>query len=227
METKKANDISISAPPVSDGGQDLRRRANELPNGPLQNQKTDDNLVGLNEIFDLITSGLYNIASMLVGEGEESARLVEAVVSGDGISVCNDPADRKSGRKLLCAMALKSIEQRNPGSLAAPEQLAPTGICIEADHLEVARAAGDELARLSAGSGRERVREWLASLPTATRTVFVLCAVAGMTTENTARLLIEHGGPQAARWTSDTVHTIFLKGLCLLATQLIQDSTAQ
>jgi hypothetical protein len=128
---------------------------------------------------------------------------------------------------VLAAAALDILERRNPGSLDAPDELAPAGSCIEEDHLEVARAAGVELERMIAGPDRERVRKWLASLPTATRTVFVICAVAGFTAEDSARLLSEHSGPRTAGWTAEAVHIVFLQGLCSLTSQLIQASVVQ
>ena len=72
------------------------------------------------------------------------------------------------------------------------------------------------------GPDRERVRQWLESLPTAMRTIFVLRAVAGLSAAETAGLLAEHGGPAAATWTADAVRGVFRQGLCSLASQLIQ-----
>jgi hypothetical protein len=73
-----------------------------------------------------------------------------------------------------------------------------------------------------AGPERDRVRNWLESLPTVQRTIFVLRAVAGFTTAETAALLAEHGGPQAAGWSGDAVRELFRQGLCSLASQLLQ-----
>ena len=36
---------------------------------------------GRNEVFDRIAAGLYSLASMLVGEGEDGVRLVEMAVA--------------------------------------------------------------------------------------------------------------------------------------------------
>jgi hypothetical protein len=68
------------------------------------------------------------------------------------------------------------------------------------------------------------VRKWLASLPTAMRSVFVLRAVAGFTAAESAALLVAHGGPLAAGWTAEAVREIFRQGLCSLASQLIHAS---
>jgi hypothetical protein len=66
------------------------------------------------------------------------------------------------------------------------------------------------------------VRTWLASLPAAMRTIFVLRAVAGFTTAETIALLKAHGGPKAAGWSPDAVRELFRQGLCSLASQLLQ-----
>ena len=76
-----------------------------------------------------------------------------------------------------------------------------------------------------AGPDRDRVRNWLQSLPTAMRAIFVLRAVAGFTTTETAELLQAHGGPQAAGWGGDAVRELFRQGLCSLASQVLQAAT--
>jgi hypothetical protein len=200
--------------------------------GLLDGQPKDDATVakaleGMDDMFELIAAGLYNMASMLVGEGEESVRLVETAVANAEVSNCNDPVEaRKGSRWALCDAALEIIEARSPGSLAAPEGLEPAGTCIEDDDLDAAGVSGEELERMIAGPDRDRVRKWLESLPTAVRTVFVLRAVAGFTAAETAELLAEHGGPKAAGWTADGVRGFFRQGLCSLASQLLQATVA-
>jgi DNA-directed RNA polymerase specialized sigma24 family protein len=181
---------------------------------------------GGDEIFDQIAAGLYSLASMLVGEGEDSVRLVEMAVANSEDSVCHDPVEaHKSSWRAMCVAALDILLRRDPGSLAAPEGLKPAETCIEDDDLAAAGVSGDELERLLAGLDRDRMRKWLASLPTALRTIFVLRAVAGFTSVEIAALLAAHGGPQAAGWTPAAVGEIFRQGLCSLASQLIQASS--
>jgi hypothetical protein len=182
-------------------------------------------LEGFDDILDKIASGLYSMASMLVGEGEESVRLVEAAVANAEVSVCHDPeVARKSSRRALGIAALDLLAERDAGSLAAPEGLAPADTCIEDDDLASAGISTEELENMIAGPDRDRVRKWLASLPTTLRTVFVLRAVAGFTAMETATLLQTHGGPQAAGWTPEAVREVFRQGLCSLASQLIHAS---
>ncbi len=184
--------------------------------------------IGMDEIFDQVAARLYNLASMLVGEGEDSVRLVETALANAEVSVCQDPVKaRQSNRRTLAAAAFGILEERNPGCLAAPQGLEPAGTCIEDDDLQAAEIAGEDLERMIAGPDRERVRKWLASLPPALRTIFVLRAVAGLSAAETAALLQSHGGPQAAGWTAEAVRELFRQGLCSLASQLIHASAAR
>ena len=72
--------------------------------GMLDGQPKDDETCaeafeGMEDVFDLIAAGLYSIASMLVGEGEESVRLVETAVATAEVSACQDHKQaKKSGR---------------------------------------------------------------------------------------------------------------------------------
>jgi hypothetical protein len=73
---------------------------------------------------------------MLLGEGEESVRLVETAVAAAEVSVCCDPAKaRQSSLRALGAAALSLLAERDPDSLAAPEGLEPATTCIEDDDL--------------------------------------------------------------------------------------------
>ncbi|MGA7245883.1 MAG: hypothetical protein WBX19_22055, partial [Terracidiphilus sp.] len=67
---------------------------------------------------------------------------------------------------------------------------------------------------------------WIESLATQTRVIFVLRAVAGFTADETAAMLSEHGGKGADGWNADAVREIFRQGLCSLASQLIHATTA-
>ena len=128
---------------------------------------------------------------------------------------------RTGSRRLLSETALDTLRLRNPGGLAAPEGLKPSGNCIDEDDLDAVEIAREDLERMIAGPDRERVRNWLASLPTALRTIFVLRAVAGLSATETAAMLEKHGGPKAAGWNAEAVRSVFREGLCSLASQLL------
>jgi hypothetical protein len=205
----------------------------ERVHGLLDGQPKDDETVaraleGMDDMFDFIAAGLYTLASMLVGEGEESVRLVETAVANAEVSSCHDPVQgRKSSRLALCNAALDTIARRDPASLAAPKGLKHASSCIEDDDLDAAGVSSEELLKILAGPDRDRVRNWLTSLPTLMRTIFVLRVVAGFRAAEIAAMLVEHGGPQAAGWTVEAVREFCRQGLCSLASQLIQASTAR
>jgi hypothetical protein len=113
------------------------------------------------------------------------------------------------------------LTARDASGLAAPLGLAHATTCIEDDDLDAAGVSGQEFERLIGGPDRDRVRTWLESLPTGMRTIFVLRAVAGFSTVDTAALLRRHGGPQAAGWDADAVRELFRQGLCSLASQVL------
>jgi len=185
-------------------------------------------LTGLDEMLDIIAAGLYSLASMLVGEGEESVRLVEYTVATVEVSQCGDHFEaRRSSRLALVKAALEIIAHREPGGLAAPQSAAGPATCIEDDDLDSAGISAREFEQMIAGPERDRVREWLANLPTRLRTVFVLRAVAGFSSSETATLLATHGGASAAGWTDSAVRDIFRQGLCSLASQLIHASVGR
>jgi hypothetical protein len=222
-ETITTADSPIPAQPVPCGAREFTERVHGL----LDGQPKDDATVarafdGLDDMFDLIAAGMYSIASMLVGEGEDSIRLVETAVAKTEISPARDPLEaRKNSRRALCAAALDTLTGRDPASLTAPQGLEHAVHCIDDDELDAAGVSSEELERMIAGPDRDRVRNWLESLPAAMRTIFVLRAVAGFTTAETANLLEDHGGPQAAGWSEDAVRELFRQGLCSLASQVL------
>ena len=198
------------------------------PANPFNGLMPEQDPAGLEEIFELVASGLYSLASMLVGEGEESARLVEEAIASAQVSPCADPQNaRRCSRRALAVAALKLLAARCPGCLDAPQGLTPASTCIEGDDLASAGLSSGELESMISGTERERVREWLASLPTWMRTVFALRAVAGFNAAETAALLKLHGGAQAAGWTTAAVSEVFRQGLCSLASQVLHASAGR
>ena len=190
----------------------------------LPNSDCAENFDGLEEIFELMAAGLYSLAAMLVGEGDESARLVEEAISTAKISPCADPLEaRASCRRALGTAALELLAERDPVGLTPPEGLVTTSVCIEEDDLASAGISNEELEEMIAGPERDRVRKWLASLPTWMRAVFVLRSVAEFSAAETTQLLQRHGGPHAAGWNPEVTREVFRQGLCSLASQLLRD----
>lgn len=196
--------------------------------GMLDGQRKDTAAVetalkGMDSMFDLIAAGLYTLASMLAGEGEDAIRLVEATIANAEVSACSEPEQaRRASRRALAAAALEFLGRRDAASLAAPEGLTEAGTCIEDDDLEAAGMTRDELESMMSGPDRDRVRTWLESLPVPMRVIFVLRGVAGFNAQETAGLLVAHAGTQAARWSPDAVRAVFRQALCSLASQMLK-----
>jgi hypothetical protein len=222
-ETITSRDNLIPLQPMPARATQFAERVHGLFDGRPKDEATVvEAFDGLDEMFDLIAAGMYSIASMLVGEGEDSIRLVETAVATTEVSSAHDPAQaRKNSRRALCAAALDKLTARDAINLAAPVGLEHAVSCIDDNDLDAAGVATEELERMIAGPDRDRVRSWLESLPTAMRTIFVLRAVAGFTTSETAGLLREHGGPDASGWSEDAVRELFRQGLCSLASQVL------
>ena len=180
------------------------------------------------DMLDRIAAGLYSMASMLVGEGENSIILVETAIAGTEIPADGDAElARRSIRTALCTAAIELIAVRKPGSLAAPEGLVHAATCIEDDDLEAAGISRAELETMLAGPNRASVKNWIESLGTPMRVIFVLRAVAGFTADETAAMLSRYGGNGAEGWNADAVREIFRQGMCSLALQVIHATTSR
>jgi hypothetical protein len=219
-----AEESLIPATPMPAGAEGFSKRDGQ----PNDGETVAKALQGMDEMLDAIAAGLYTMASMLVGEGEDAVRLVETAMARTELSPCCDVFEaKKNNRRALCSTAVEMIEQRNPGSLAAPEGIESPGSCIEDDDLSGAGISSQELESMLSGPNRENVRNWLASLPTDLRVVFVMRAVAGFTADETAAILSSHGGPKGSEWSADGVRLIFRQGLCSIASQLLHSSASR
>lgn len=219
----------IPQEPVPAGADEFAQRIQGLLDGePKDEAIVEEAFTGMDAMFERIAAGLYNQASMLVGEGEESVGLVETAVATAEISACDDAVQaRKNSRLALARAAVELLAKRTPGCVDAPAGVEHVSTCIGDDDLDAASESGEELEKMMAGPDRGRVRTWLVSLPTEQRVIFVLRAVAGFTSAEAANLLAEHGGAGAAGWNADAVREIFRQALCSLASQLLHASTAR
>lgn len=201
-------------------------RIQELLDGQPKDEATvEEAFAGLEGFFDLIAAKLYTQASMLVGEGEESVRLVETAIANADLARCSNPVEgRKNSRSALATAAIDLLETREPGCLEPPRHPELLGSCIEGDDLRLAGISGRELEEAIAGPRKECVRVWLESLPAVLRTVFVFRAVLGFTTEECVQLFSEHAGKHEVEWTEPAVRVLFRQALCSLATQVLHAS---
>lgn len=219
----------IPQKPLPCGAPEFTDQVLSLLDGQPKDEATvTEAFAGMDDMFDLIAAGLYSLASMLVGEGEESVQLVETAVATADISACDDAVRaRQSSRQVLSKAAIEVLARRDPLCLAAPRGLAPANTCIQDDDLDAGGLSSDEFAKLLAGPEKERVRVWLAGLPVEFRVVFALRAVAGFTSQEVASLLAQHGGAAASGWTASDVREVFRQALCSLASQAIQATAAR
>jgi len=229
MVNESTSSSLIPQPPVPDEAWDFAERVHRLMDGRVKDEATVARaLEGMDAMFNHMAAKLYTLASMLVGEGEESVALVETAIANVDAASCKDPLEGgKNCRLALSTSAIEHLARREPGSLAVPASTAGVSTCIEDDDLDAAGEAGDHFERMIAGQGRDRVRNWLAALPADLRTVFALRAVAGFSSDETAALLAVHGGQGAQAWTPPAVRETFRQGLCSLATQLLHSTVGQ
>lgn len=223
------NSSLIPPQPVPEGAAEFVEKVHGLLDGrPKDDETVSKAFEGMDNMFDVIAAGLYSLASMLVGEGEDSIRLVETAVATAEVSACSSAEQaRRSSRVALATAAVELLGKRDPEGLAAPTDLEPAVTCIEDDDLDAAAEAREAMERMIAGPDRDRVRTWLESLPAALRTIYVLRAVAGLSAVDTATLLRAHGGLRAVGWRPEAVRELFRQGLCSLASQLIHATAGQ
>lgn len=220
LDTKE---VLIPRQPVPEGAEEFSRTVQGLLDGRPKDEATVTKaLSGMDAMLDIIASGLYSMASMLVGEGEDSIRLVETAIEKTDLPKGGDAVQaRQSSRRALGIAAVELIAERKPGSLAAPAWLEHVSTCIEDDDLESAGISRAEFESMLTGPNRRNVKNWVESLAIEMRVIFVMRAVAGLSAGETATILAEHGGQGAEAWNADAVREIFRQGLCSLASQLI------
>jgi len=179
-------------------------------------------LTGWDGVLERIAADNYRIASMLLGEGEEAIGLIECVVAEFDVRACSNPAEaRHNARLLLGADAIAILAQRDAAALAAPKGDSGPSSCIEDDDLEAAGVTPDELEQMISGPEAYRLRNWIEGLSVKLRVIFVLRAVAGLSSAEIAGLFAERGGQGSEDWTPDAVRGAFRQALCSLASQLI------
>src|SRR5579871_660173 len=124
-------DSLIPKQPVPAGAEEFSKKVSGLLDGQPKDEATVNRaLEGMDEMLDVIAAGLYSMASMLVGEGEDSIGLVETAISRTEIARCGDATEaRSNSRRAMCTEAIELIARRTPGSLAAPEGLEHAATC--------------------------------------------------------------------------------------------------
>ena len=208
-----------------------------MPSNPLSSdsktlpEMLDGQPVSNDVLLDQIAAELYHVASMILGEGEETVRIVEEAVMQLDLTAAGGreedrEQERQDARLAIAGDAVALLGQRNPADFAAPGENSGPVSCIEDDELDAAGVSRAELERMLTGPDQQHLRGWLEGLSVSLRVIFVLRAVAGLSSGEIAGVLGEHGGAQSQAWTSDAVRTEFRQGLCSLASQLLHASNA-
>jgi len=200
----------------------LEQVASLLDGQPKDPAAVEAALTGWEGVLERIAADTYRVASMLLGEGEEAIGLIERVVAQLDVRASSGPAEaRHNSRLLIASDAIAILAQRDAAALASPVDDVGPASCIEDDDLEAAGVTPDELEQMISGPEAHRLRNWLEGLSVSLRVIFVLRAVAGLSSQEIAGLLAEHGGEAAKGWTPDAVRAAFRQAICSLASQLI------
>ena len=121
----------------------LKADAEQAGEAPCKGEAVAELLDGMENRLEAVAANLYNLASMLLGEGEEALTLVERTLASPKVTGCCDTAAmEKSARKALCAEGVQLLAARQPGAMAAPAGLEPMSGCIDDDDLSAAGVTG-------------------------------------------------------------------------------------
>jgi len=113
----RSKSASLTPPQPISGAQAFSTRVHGLLDGQPKDEATVTRaLEGLDDVFDRIAAKLYRMASMLVGEGEASVRLVETAVANTEFPLRgwhNGAQEQPAGAR---AAALDLLAQRSPAA---------------------------------------------------------------------------------------------------------------
>src|SRR5215469_7213750 len=114
MTDSDVKDSLIPKQPIPEGAEEFSKKVQGLLDGQPKDEATvAKTLGGMDAMLDVIAAGLYSMASMLVGEGEDSIGLVETAVAQTDLSACSDASEaRKNSRRSLCTAAIEMIANR-------------------------------------------------------------------------------------------------------------------
>lgn len=176
---------------------------------------------------------LFQLASLLVGDGDRALHVIERSLATIEIDPCMNPASaREQARASIVRVSLAELAQEQPAAFDthAVEDLEHNP-CIQDDDLQAAGITPAQLRNWLEQQGkpelRRGLRSWLEELPIMQRTIFVQRAVLGQGNEAAATLLRETGGPGAKGWTSQNVSNTFRQALCSLASSLAHAPAAE
>ena len=109
MPEETRSSTLIPPHPMPEDAAEFAERVHDLLDGQPKDEATvAEAFEGMDGMFDVIAAGLYSMASMLVGEGEDSIGLVETAVATADLSACADAEEaRRSSRRALATAAIE------------------------------------------------------------------------------------------------------------------------
>jgi len=164
---------------------------------------------------------LFQTAALMLGDEMAALNLVEQSVAAVEMDPCADGAAARAsyGRELV-QRALGHVAALYPGQMQ-PAAAADLGGCVETDDLEAAGISRQQLEQMLSGSSRTRMRQWLEGLAPVERVVFVMRAVLGRSSADSASLLAHSTG---AAWDEVHVGGAYRSALCSLASALVHSA---
>ncbi len=165
---------------------------------------------------------LFQIAAMMLGNEQDAVSLVEETVARVETDPCAEgTVAYREARRLLVETAVQRMAGLHPEAFSVPAAEAEDVTCLKNEDLDNASISTAQLGALLSGAGRAGMREWLDRLAPALRAIFVLRAVAGQDSEQTAESLRQSGASGAHGWRRDLVGNAYRQALCSLATSLM------
>ena len=147
-----------------------------------------------NAIVESVAGKTLPGGGALRGRRDEAIQLVEETVASVEMDPCSDgEAAREAANRDLIRRALARVAALQPARMH-PSAATDLGGCVETDDLSAAGLTRQQLDDLLSGAGRTRMRQWLEGLGPAERSVFVLRAVMGRSSTESAQLLQQATG---------------------------------
>ena len=163
---------------------------------------------------------LFQTAALLLGDETTALELVEQSVAAVEMDPCADgAAARASYSRELLERTLGHVAAHHPGQLQ-PSAF-DVGGCVATDELEAAGITRSQLEEMLSGSSSRRMRQWLEGLQPVERVIFVLRALLGRSSAESASLLARSTG---ATWDTSHVGGAYRSALCSLASALVHSA---
>jgi len=125
---ERPNESLIPSQPIPAEAHAFNKRMRGLMDGTPKDEATvAQAFEGMDEMLDMIAASMYSLASMLVGEGEDSVRLVETAVASAEIFTASyslagtaSPSSLRNSRRRICLNLSNCASSRVAISAGSP-----------------------------------------------------------------------------------------------------------